>query len=119
MPRPSATLRSRLSFVHRRVLREVASRIHDCAVPLGAYVDAKLLEMGQVDEANGCARRICVFFLGWAVFVCSMNATACSFVTGMEHENAETARGPRRRDADLLDRLIEKYQHRLLRYLVY
>src|SRR5437773_11817643 len=75
--------------------------------------------MGQVDDANRCARRICVFFLGWAVFVSSMNATACYFVTGMEHENAEIARGLRRRDADLLDRLIEQYQHRLLRYLVY
>src|SRR5947209_11606617 len=75
--------------------------------------------MGQVDEANRCARRICVFFLGWAVFVSSMNATACYFVTGMEQENAEIARGLRRRDADLLDRLIEQYQHRLLRYLVY
>ena len=48
-----------------------------------------------------------------------MNATACYFVTGMEHENAEIAHGLRRRDADLLDRLIEQYQHRLLRYLVY
>src|SRR5438552_1282225 len=66
--------------------------------------------MGQVDEANRCARRICVFFLGWSVFVSSMNATACYFVTGMEHENAEIARGLRRRDADLLDRLIEQYQ---------
>src|SRR5438046_4800232 len=75
--------------------------------------------MGQVDEANGYAWRICVFFLGWAVFVSSMNATACYFVTGMEHENAEIARGLRRRDPDLLDRLIEQYQHRLLRYLVY
>src|SRR5207253_3289018 len=64
-------------------------------------------------------RRICVFFLCWAVFVSSMNATACYFVTGMEHENAEIARGLRRRDSDLLDRLIEVYQHRLLRYLVY
>ena len=99
----------------KKLLHEV-SRL---AVPLGAHVDAKLLEMGQVDEANRCARRICVFFLGWAVFVSSMNATACYFVTGMEHENAEIARGLRRRDADLLDRLIEQYQHRLLRYLVY
>jgi RNA polymerase sigma-70 factor (ECF subfamily) len=48
-----------------------------------------------------------------------MNATACYFVTGMEHESAEIARGLRRRDPDLLDRLIEQYQHRLLRYLVY
>ena len=45
-----------------------------------------------------------------------MNATACYFVTGMENENAEIARGLRRRDADLLDRLIEQYQHRLLRF---
>lgn len=37
----------------------------------------------------------------------------------MEHENAEIARGLRRRDPELLDRLIEQYQHRLLRYLLY
>src|SRR5690348_14297852 len=48
-----------------------------------------------------------------------MNAQACYFVTGMEQENAEIARGLRRHDADLLDRLIEQYQHRLLRFLIY
>ncbi len=48
-----------------------------------------------------------------------MNATACYFVTGMEQENAEIARGLRRKDPDLLDRLIEEYQHRLLRFLIY
>ena len=48
-----------------------------------------------------------------------MNATACYFVSVMADENAEIAQGLRRRDADLLDSLIEKYQHRLLRYLVY
>lgn len=48
-----------------------------------------------------------------------MNATACYCVVGMEHENAEIARGLGRRDADLLDRLIEQYQHRLLRFLIY
>jgi RNA polymerase sigma-70 factor (ECF subfamily) len=37
----------------------------------------------------------------------------------MHREGTEIARGLRRRDPDLLDRLIEKYQHRLLRYLVY
>ena len=37
----------------------------------------------------------------------------------MADENAEIARGLRRSDPDLLDRLIEKYQHRLLRYLVH
>src|SRR5436309_8784677 len=31
-------------------------------------------------------------------------------------ENVEIARGLRRRDPDLLDRLIERYQHGLLRY---
>jgi len=37
----------------------------------------------------------------------------------MADENAEIALGLRRRDPDLLDRLIEQYQHRLLRYLVH
>jgi RNA polymerase sigma-70 factor (ECF subfamily) len=48
-----------------------------------------------------------------------MNATACYFVSAMVDENTEIARGLQRRDPDLLDHLIEKYQHRLLRYLVY
>src|SRR5579864_7925818 len=47
-----------------------------------------------------------------------MNATACYFVNRMESETSAIARGLRRRDPDLLDRLIEQYQHRLLRYLV-
>jgi RNA polymerase sigma-70 factor (ECF subfamily) len=48
-----------------------------------------------------------------------MNATACYFVGTMADENTEIARGLGRRDPDLLNHLIEKYQHRLLRYLVY
>ena len=48
-----------------------------------------------------------------------MNAAACYFVNAMESEASVIARGLRRRDPDLLDRLIEQYQHRLLRYLVY
>jgi len=48
-----------------------------------------------------------------------MNATCCYFVNPMADENAEIARGLRRRDPDLLDQLIEKYQHRLLRYLTH
>ena len=48
-----------------------------------------------------------------------MNATACYFVSAMVDENTEIARGLQRRDPDLIDHLIEKYQHRLLRYLVY
>ena len=37
----------------------------------------------------------------------------------MKDENKELARGLQRRDPDLLDRLIEQYQFRLFRYLVY
>lgn len=48
-----------------------------------------------------------------------MNTAVCYFVNGMESEATAIARGLRRRDPDLLDRLIEQYQHRLLRYLVY
>jgi len=48
-----------------------------------------------------------------------MSATACFFGSSMADENAEIALGLRRRDPDLLDRLIEQYQHRLLRYLVH
>ena len=48
-----------------------------------------------------------------------MNAAAHYFMNAMESEASAIARGLRRRDPDLLDRLIEQYQHRLLRYLVY
>jgi RNA polymerase sigma-70 factor (ECF subfamily) len=48
-----------------------------------------------------------------------MNAAAHYFVNLMESEASAIARGLRRNDPDLLDRLIEQYQHRLLRYLVY
>jgi RNA polymerase sigma-70 factor, ECF subfamily len=48
-----------------------------------------------------------------------MNAAAHYFTNLMESETSAIARGLRRRDPDLLDRLIEQYQHRLLRYLIY
>jgi len=48
-----------------------------------------------------------------------MNALAYCFVNVMESEASAIARGLRRRDPDLLDRLIEQYQHRLFRYLIY
>jgi RNA polymerase sigma-70 factor, ECF subfamily len=48
-----------------------------------------------------------------------MNATAHYFMNAMESEAGVIARGLRRRDPDVLDRLIEQYQHRLLRYLLY
>ncbi len=45
-------------------------------------------------------------------------SAACYLVDRMESEAATIARGLRRRDPEMLDRLIEQYQHRLLRYLV-
>jgi RNA polymerase sigma-70 factor, ECF subfamily len=48
-----------------------------------------------------------------------MNATVLYLENSMAQESTEIARGLRRRDPDLLDRLIEQYQHRLLRYLMY
>ena len=37
----------------------------------------------------------------------------------MQRENAAIARGLKRKDPELLDQLIELYQHRLLRYLLF
>ena len=48
-----------------------------------------------------------------------MNAAAHYFTNLMESETSVIARGLRRRDPDLLDHLIEQYQHRLLRYLIH
>lgn len=47
-----------------------------------------------------------------------MNAAACYFADPMAQESVELARGLRRRDPELISRLIEEYQHRLMRYLV-
>jgi len=44
---------------------------------------------------------------------------ALTFSTLMQDEAKGIARGLQRRDPDLLDRLIEQYQYRLFRYLVY
>jgi len=49
----------------------------------------------------------------------SMNAATYFSMNAMESETSAIARGLRRRDPDLLDRLIEQYQHRLLRYLIH
>ena len=48
-----------------------------------------------------------------------MNAIAYCFANAMESDTSAIARGLRRRDPGVLDRLIEQYQHRLLRYLIY
>ncbi len=52
-----------------------------------------------------------------------MDAAVCWFANSawvsMEREAQAIARGLRRRDPDLLDGLIERYQYRLFRYLLY
>lgn len=45
--------------------------------------------------------------------------SAVTFSTLMRDEAKTIARGLQRRDPDLLDRLIEQYQYRLFRYLLY
>ncbi len=47
-----------------------------------------------------------------------MDAQAYSFAAYMQDEAVEIARGLRSRDPELLDRLIERYQYRLFRYLM-
>jgi RNA polymerase sigma-70 factor (ECF subfamily) len=46
-----------------------------------------------------------------------MENSLCLFVNSMEQETREIAHGLRRRDPDLLDELIGRYQYRLPRYL--
>jgi RNA polymerase sigma-70 factor (ECF subfamily) len=48
-----------------------------------------------------------------------MVAAAFSTLMTMETEESQIAAGLRRRDPDVLDALIEQYQHRLLRYLAH
>src|ERR1700739_137735 len=48
-----------------------------------------------------------------------MSGAAYYFVNGMESEASVIARGLRRRDPELLDWLIEQFQHRLFRYLIF
>ena len=46
-------------------------------------------------------------------------ALSAAAAAEVAHENAEIARGLKRQDPELLDRLIETYQHRLMRYLLF
>lgn len=48
-----------------------------------------------------------------------MSLTAAAQAALTQSENASIARGLKRQDAELLDHLIEQYQHRLLRYLLF
>jgi RNA polymerase sigma-70 factor (ECF subfamily) len=47
-----------------------------------------------------------------------MNAQACLLAGEMTHEGTEIARALRTRDPEWLDRLIERFQYRLFRYLL-
>ena len=77
-----------------------------------------MLNMNRLSAASE-SRRACIFFSASPVYPGSMNAAAHYFTNLMESETSAIARGLRRRDPDLLDHLIEQYQHRLLRYLIY
>lgn len=77
-----------------------------------------LLNAGRLTPSFGRLPS-CIFLHSSPVYTGSMNAIAHCFVNGMESESKAIARGLRRRDPDLLDRLIEQYQHRLLRYLTH
>ncbi len=46
-------------------------------------------------------------------------ALSAAAAADVARENAEIARGLKRQDPELLDRLIETYQHRLMRYLLF
>ncbi len=84
------------------------------AVPLTHFV--------REEDGAGPRRPLrpsCIFLISSPVYPGSMNAIAYYFANAMESEVSAIARGLRRRDPDLMDRLIEQYQHRLLRYLVY
>jgi RNA polymerase sigma-70 factor, ECF subfamily len=49
----------------------------------------------------------------------TLSISAAALAEINEQENAEIARGLKRQDPELLDRLIETYQHRLMRYLTF
>ena len=46
-------------------------------------------------------------------------ALSAALVEQTQRENVAIARGLKRNDPELLDQLIEQYQHRLLRYLLF
>jgi RNA polymerase sigma-70 factor, ECF subfamily len=61
----------------------------------------------------------CVLFDMPTVSDKTMSAAPLSLVEQTKAENLVIAQGLKRQDADLLDELIVRYQHRLLRYLLY
>src|SRR5277367_3650189 len=62
---------------------------------------------------------VCVLFVMPTVSEKTMGAATLSLAEQAKAENYVIAQGLKRQDADLLDELIVRYQHRLLRYLLY
>ena len=60
-----------------------------------------------------------VFRRLWSVSENEMSTATLTLAEQSRAENALIAQGLRRHDAELLDRLIIQYQHRLLRYLLF
>jgi RNA polymerase sigma-70 factor (ECF subfamily) len=77
------------------------------------------MAFGLGKEKNGETRD---FFGGTGVFTGMRTAAVAISVEQAEatsRENAAIAQGLKKQDPELLDRLIELYQHRLLRYLLF
>lgn len=96
---------------------KIACSTQDDRQPLGSFRFNSLEHL--LPTSASLASIACVFSPPAPVCIGRMNAAAFYFESSMAQESTEIARGLRRRDPDLLDRLIEQYQHRLLRYLVY
>jgi RNA polymerase sigma-70 factor (ECF subfamily) len=79
----------------------------------------KIAPFGPLPYPNCTTTGIKRDFSPFETYYLGMNVAALPLVHSSEQENAAIMRGLRRQDPDLLDRLIETYQHRLLRYLVY
>ncbi len=62
---------------------------------------------------------MCVFFDTFSVYMNRMWTVTYDFAGSMERDAKEVARGLRSRDPEVLDRLIEQFQYRLFRYLLY
>lgn len=81
--------------------------------------------MGRSEPKRGFSHREAEErdFLGGSRVTTTVNGAALSMTAAQvaltQEENAAIARGLKRQDAELLDRLIEQYQHRLLRYLLF
>src|SRR4030095_3924673 len=63
------------------------------------------------------AKRSCVFYACFCV-LSSMDAVISWIENPMEQDRTSLAQGLRDGDPDILDSLIERYQHRLFRYLL-